>query len=764
MIKKLQHSKIQCSRRLLLTHKLIFYRNFKANNFYLPFLLPPEYYFQKTDNFFNRFFQFLELKLILMKNLHIAIALLVTPICAQAQLMTQVDNKLSGTAAAVSVSVKKNNNETPEQARTQLMSSMNLYRGYTVSVEEIKNNETNEKEETSTEDKANFNSYTAKMEQVLQRRMKALETDNIKDADQLAEKSELIRAFNILKSASCLAERKDGAFVKQKDLSNRDIIAFQLDQLRTNARYGMVEAYNEGYARIKKDQVFGFLNYCGEEVIPCQYETAEAFNNGRALVKKVDWYFTDAKGEESAALFNVVDAKALMYGVSMVRFKNGKYGFIDNKYDITKTPISALYDEIVPFFGKEIFKVREGNKYGLISLQGVVKLESNYDNIDISGASHLYKISQNNKLGLVDTFWKVKFTPEFDMIYEFNSNGIAVCKVGEKFRLISSRTYKSSELYKSVGIFGKNGLANIQDSNGKFGLINSDLTVVVMPMYSSIGEFNEIGLAPACRSEKKCGFINTKGTEVIAPEYEEVGTFSKFGYVVVTEMLKDSKNKAYKTDLVYNNAGQVVVDKMESKEEGIKIHYEILDTLHSDKYVALKNFKNEDLQGFQLINVNNSKLITPTPYQSITSIDVNAILRIKKDNVWGLMDTTGKVIVEPTYSEIRKQGEGFYAVKNDKDQYGFVDKKGKIQIPFEYDDVKSFRNGHCIVTKGKEKWGLINKFNAKIVPLYFKSVVVKDGQYEMTDDKGGIYMIDDKGDCLQNCPKFEELRRKANKQ
>ncbi len=702
----------------------------------------------------------------MMRNLQFAITLMMTPLCVKAQLMTQADNKMASAnnSASAYSSPKKGVNETPEQARTQLMSSLNLFRGFSVSIDDAKASENTEEETTSTEDKANFKAYVAKMEQVLQRRMKSLETDNIKDADQLAEKSELIRAFSILKSASCLAERKDGAFVRQKDFDGREVVAFPLDELRTNARYGMVEAYREGYARIKKDQVFGFLNYCGDEVIPCQYETADAFNNGRALVKKVDWFYIDAKGQESEMLSNVADAKAVMYGISLARFKNGKYAFIDNKYDVSKTPVSALYDEIVPFFGKDIFRVKEGNKYGLITLQGAVKLESNYENIDLSGASHLYKISQNGKLGLIDTLWKIKFAPEFDVIADFNQNGIAVCKIGENFKLISNRTYKSSQSYKGIGIFAKNGLAQIQDAAGNFGLINTDLNVIVEPMYFNIGEFNELGMAPACRYDKKCGFINTKGTEVISPVYEEVGSFSKHGLVVVRELTKDcNKNKNCKTDIVYNKFGQVIITKANEKEvETMKIRYELMDTLHSDKYVAVKMFVDEQVKGFHLIEAGAYKLVTSAAYQSITPLDVNGNLRVRKDNLWGLIDTAGKVILPPTYLEIRKPGEGFYAVKNENEKYGFIDKKSKIQIPFEYDDVKTFKNGHCIVTKGKEKWGLINKFNAKIVPLYFKSVVVKDGQYEMSDDKGGVYMIDDKGDCLQNCPKFEELRRKAN--
>jgi hypothetical protein len=271
-------------------------------------------------------------------------------------------------------------------------------------------------------------------------------------------------------------------------------------------------------------------------------------------------------------------------------------------------------------------------------------------------------------------------------------------------------------------------------------------------------------LAPACQQEKKCGFINAVGTEVITPIYEEVETFSKHGIVVVRELTKEcNKNKYCKTDVVYNKYGQVIITKaIESEVSTMKIKYQILDTLHCDKYIAVRKFVNEENKGFMLVDAQNFKLLNTKPYISVAPFDVLNIMRIKDAELWGLMDAEGNVAVEPAYTEIKKAADGLYAVKNANNKYGFIDKKGKIVVPFDYSDVKYFRNGFCIVAKGDEKWGLINKYNAKIVPCVFKSVAVKDGNYEMTDSKDVVYKINDKGDCMSNCNKFEEIRKKAN--
>ncbi|MBL7816769.1 MAG: WG repeat-containing protein [Saprospiraceae bacterium] len=700
-----------------------------------------------------------------MRNLRTAVVVLALPAFTYAQTMTFASQERSPNLVTVSTvaAPKGGKEETPEQARKLVMSLLNNFRGFAVNTDEIRKGDSELDEPSMSEKKNNYAEYLQKMERLLTKNLKALETDAINDAQQMAEKSKILSALNILKSANCLVEKKDGQFARQKDLDGNDIVAFALDQLRTNARYGMVENFKEGFARIKKDQVFGFLNYCGDEVVPCQYQNAQAFNNGRALVKKLDWFFIDAQGNESETLANVVDARALIQGISIAKFANGKFAFIDNRYDVTNLPTSAAYDDIVPFSNLNIYRIKLGNKYGLMNLDGKVLLEPVYELIEPSGVDNLYRITQNGKVGLMDSEWKIKFQPNFERIENFDNYGLAIAHEGALVRLINKNNFQSSSLYKSIGSFNKYGLAQIQNDAGLFGLINNNLKVVLEPLYTSIGDFNALNLAPACRQSEKCGFIDTEGKEIITPLFAELGEFNPYGLVVVRENVKDINNKIVKTDWVFNNKGKAILARPEGADiKTMKIRYELRDTLHSDRFIGIKTSVDNEYTGFHLVDAQTFRLITAEPYFAITPIDFNGMMRMQVGNLWGLLDSTGKVVLKPTYSEIKKPTEGYYAIKNDKDLYGFMDKKAKVQIPFEYDDVRSFRKGHCIVSKGKNKFGLINKFNAKIVPCYFQEVTVSDTSYEMIDKQGTKYTIDDKGDCLQNCPKFEEIRRKAN--
>ena len=669
------------------------------------------------------------------------------------------------------------NFETPEQARSQVVAALNLLRGYSVSAGTLTSS-------TSTDDRfvksdapqvisspdsdnpsgSSFSDYVDKMNKVLARKLANLDRDTGRNKEE--QKSKLIRAITLLKSANCLVNKSDGTYIKMKDLDGYEIIAFPVDNLKTNSRYGFVEGYKEGFARIKKDQVFGYLNYCGDEIIPCQYENAQPFNDGRALVKKVDWYFIDPAGNESNTLDEIADAQAITHGISLVRLKNGKSTFINNRYDDTRVFLSAQYDEITPFYKKDIFKVRSGKSYGLINLNGTVKLEALYDDIQYTNTDNLFKVFKGGKVGLMDSLWKIRFTPTFDAISDFNKYGLAIAREGESVRMINHNTFKSSLNYQSVGEFNAYGMAFIKSADQKYGFIDTALRIIVTPLYSSIGDFNQYGLAPACKDVNgKCGFINLQGKEIILPIYEEVGKFTSTGLVVVRELTKDcNKNKTCKTDVVYETTGKVVIGKPAMSEVStMKIHYEIVDSvLHSDKYIPIKTFVDEKEEGFHLVEATTFRQVTAVPYEMITPYDINGFFRVRKDGLWGLMDTAGKVLTKIMYKEIKKPTEGYYAVKNELDQYGFMDKKGKIQIPFDYTDVKQFKNGYAMASKGKEKWGLINRFNAKIVPCVFKSVNILDRQYELIDATDQSFLVNDKGDCEKNCQKFEEIRRKAN--
>ena len=283
---------------------------------------------------------------------------------------------------------------TVEDARSRFMALFNLYRDYSVSIDTDASSKGTANNGNSPDIiVSSFGGYLEKMTGILTKKAeKVIGTS----PEARAERSHYTAGLTMLKSAKCLqSETQKNVLVNTQDKNGNDMMAFDLNAIRNSSRYGLVENYQEGFARIRKDQVFGFLNMCGDEAITCQYERAEPFNMGKALVKRVEWYFTDGEGNEGDALENVADGKALKGGVYLVKMINGKQALIDNNYDASKVSLSQLYDGIDSFYKKDVFRVRNGKKVGLIGLNGKTMFDAIYDNIEPTNLSGVYHLNQN---------------------------------------------------------------------------------------------------------------------------------------------------------------------------------------------------------------------------------------------------------------------------------------------------------------------------------------------------------------------------------
>jgi hypothetical protein len=658
---------------------------------------------------------------------------------------------------------------TVEEARNRFMALFNLYRDYSISfdTDALLNEKVTSKNPQQDIVVSNFGSYLEKMTGILNKKMEKVTTNT---AEARAERSHYLSGLNTLKSAKCLqSDDQKRVLATTKDAQGNALMAFELDGIRGNSRYGLVENYHEGFSRIRKDQVYGYLNLCGDEVITCQYERAEPFNAGRALVKRVDWYFVDGEGNESEALENVAEGKTLKQGIYLVRTLNGKQAFIDNNYDVTKVPLSQLYDGIDSFYHKDVFKVRNNKKTGLISLNGKTIFDAIYDNVESTNLSGIYRINQNKGIGLLDTTWAIRTSPTYDAISDFNSFGLATARNAKGTAIIRAKDYKMSKFYVSVSDYNEFGVSTVKNEGNLYGLIDSNLNVIVAPKYSSIGFFNEIGLAPACYPDGKCGFIKYDGTEQIKANYEAVGTFNTFGLMVARTAVENCgqpNNAVCKADVILDRTGNVIVPVNDESIKN-KFHYELTDSLRDDRFIVVnvKEDKSSVLKGFLLIQKDNLQLITSTSYQEIKPMDVLGNIRVNKNGKWGIIDSMGRTLAKPLYKEIRRVNDSYYPTQHDNGKWGYLNKKGKPQIPFEYEEVRSYRFGFAPVSKGKGRWGLINRFNAKVVPCAFRSVNLNQAEtkFEITDDDNIIFIINEQGDCETNCPKFEDLRAKANK-
>lgn len=71
----------------------------------------------------------------------------------------------------------------------------------------------------------------------------------------------------------------------------------------------------------------------------------------------------------------------------------------------------------------------------------------------------------------------------------------------------------------------------------------------------------------------------------------------------------------------------------------------------------------------------------------------------KQNEKWGCVDTQGKVIVQPQFSEARDFSQGLAAVCQSEKHWGFIDKNGKLVIPAIYLSAQPFSEDVAVVEK-----------------------------------------------------------------
>src|SRR5699024_8498163 len=79
---------------------------------------------------------------------------------------------------------------------------------------------------------------------------------------------------------------------------------------------------------------------------------------------------------------------------------------------------------------------------------------------------------------------------------------------------------------------------------------------------------------------------------------------------------------------------------------------------------------------------------------------------IRNDKKIGIINTSGKTVLEPTYEVIKNFHHG-YAKFKDGDKWGILDKNGKIVVPAEYDEIGTYSAKGNWAKKG-DQWGVLN--------------------------------------------------------
>lgn len=161
-----------------------------------------------------------------------------------------------------------------------------------------------------------------------------------------------------------------------------------------------------------------------------------------------------------------------------------------------------------------------------------------------------------------------------------------------------------------------------------------------------------------CRSaaSNHCFYVHPNGERAFPGEFADAGVFSG-GRALVR-----STDGAY---LAIDAQGNTLY----TLESSITPSYM---TIFGEDTIVLSNGTNQ-----ALYSLSRSEYLTDFLYHTISEFE-DGVAMVRQVNRWGLMDTTGRLLTEPTYYYLSYMGEGLYAARSEDGSAAAVDANGNI--------------------------------------------------------------------------------------
>lgn len=238
----------------------------------------------------------------------------------------------------------------------------------------------------------------------------------------------------------------------------------------------------------------------------------------------------------------------------------------------------------------------------------------------------------------------------------------------------------------------------------------------------------------AVYSESKWGVINSLGETVIEPSYAEM--------IVIPDTTQDVFLCTY--DINVEN-GTYKTKAINSKNKELYTEYEQIEAL--ENYDKNQNiWYEEDVLKvkkdgkFGLIKLNGRQILSCEYDDIYTLKGLENSLIIEKNEKVGLADNSGRIVIEPIYTEVKALGtealDG-YIVKNETGKYGVIGANKDTKLEFNYEKIEQVVGNNLYVVTEGEKQKLINSKGTPILEDGFDEI-----KQILKDSKGIVFVKD----------------------
>ena len=290
-------------------------------------------------------------------------------------------------------------------------------------------------------------------------------------------------------------------------------------------------------------------------------------------------------------------------------------------------------------------------------------------------------------------------------------------------------------------------------TDSTYGFINLQGKPVINPQFKDAGIFrNGVALIQVLGNKPMWGFIKEDGNFAIKKIYKEATVFSEeVAWVVSENGAPEAINengdslfsmKTAKTVRIFKNglaAFSVMVDTVNVKwgfvdKKGIiKIQPQFPSAGNfSDGKCAVTNSAGE----WGYIDIEGKVAVSYQFTNAKEFISGKAIVQSGKE--WGVIDEMGKFIINPLFSEMKRDNDMFIIKQNNK--WGYCNRTGKITITPQFSDAYPFNGNELAPVKIGDKFGFINKKGKLKIDSQFDSALPFNGKiaWVMSKGKGGF--------------------------
>ncbi len=324
--------------------------------------------------------------------------------------------------------------------------------------------------------------------------------------------------------------------------------------------------------------------------------------------------------------------------------------------------------------------------------------------------------------------------------------------------------------YKYVSGFAKNGLARVEVDH-KCGFIDKSGKFVIAPTIenNNMGSFNDYGLSTLIVNSK-CGLVDVKGNIILDPKFDRPSERfiynndarslpSKFFNFDVNGLAKVKKEGKYG---FIDTAGNIILEPqfdeiMDFDANGLARvkdggKYGLIDKtgkiLFKPIFDEVGDFASNGLAPAKVMEEkiidNKDDVFIDDDIESTHSVDL-----------WGVIDKSGRWIVEPKYQKVYNFTNGIAMMRNDNGKYGFIDSNGNAIVEAKFDYAWDFESAGLarIVVDGKR--GLIDATGNYVVePQYDQIMAFDTTGHTLINKDDKIGFIDTKGKVIVQ-PQFE---------